>query len=58
MVLGDDYQDHDDETTHERATTPCPIDEGAHHALLDELELGLAVARRSMARTRIFGDDD
>jgi hypothetical protein len=57
MVLGDDYQDHDDET-HERATTPCPIDEGAHHALLDELELGLAVARRSMARTRIFGDDD
>jgi len=47
-------EDAGDETpSRERPTTPCPIDEGAHVALLEELDAALAVAKRSMSRIRI-----
>lgn len=54
--LGEDDPMDDDNPETERPTTPCPKDEGAHLALLEELESALAIARRSMARIKI--DDE
>ncbi len=46
----------DETPSRERATTPCPTNEGEHLALLAELDSALAAAKRSMSRIRI--DDE
>lgn len=51
-----DGDDMDHEMSCEKPTTPCPRDEGAHQALLDELENALTLARRSMRQIKI--DDE
>jgi hypothetical protein len=54
MSSGDEAKPMDDETPPtERPTTPCPRDDGAHSALLEELEAALEIARKSMRPPQI-----
>jgi hypothetical protein len=54
MNSGDEMKPSDDETPPtERPTTPCPRDDGAHSALLEELECALEIARKSMRPPQI-----
>lgn len=52
-MVHDDDAGYEPISPRERPTTPCPIDEGAHVALLEELDAALAIAKRSMSRIRI-----
>jgi hypothetical protein len=54
MSSGDDAKPMDDATPPtERPTTPCPRDDGAHIALLEELEAALEIARKSLRSPQI-----
>jgi len=54
MSSEDEAKPMDDETPPtERPTTPCPRDDGAHSALLEELDIALEIARKSMRPPQI-----